>query len=82
MIDLGINSDSIHYETALEILGQSKQPFMTAIINEKTKSAPSKEFIKFCEMRLAALSELQDELRHNDIDTIAKILDKNETLIR
>lgn len=31
MLDLGINSSSISYEVALEVLGQSRQPFMQAI---------------------------------------------------
>ena len=41
MLDLGINSSSISYEVALEVLGQSRQPFMQAIHEEKQKPAPS-----------------------------------------
>ena len=35
MLDLGINSGSISYEVALEVLGQNRQPFMQAIHEER-----------------------------------------------
>ena len=81
-IDLGINSDSIKYEVALEILGQELQPFMEAIRQEKGKAEPSQAFIRYCEMRIAALGELQDTLRTTDLDTIEGILEKNNPLFR
>ncbi|UIX82633.1 hypothetical protein [Xylella fastidiosa] len=37
MLDLGINSGSISYEVALEVLGQSRQPFMQAIYKREAK---------------------------------------------
>ena len=55
MLDLGINSGSISYEVALEVLGQNRQPFMQAIHEERQKSAPSHVFIRYCESRLAAI---------------------------
>ena len=81
-IDLGINSDSIKYEVALEILGQELQPFMDAIRQEKGKAEPSQAFIRYCEMRMAALGELQDSLRTTDLDMIEKILEIGNPLFR
>ena len=78
MLDLGINSSSISYEVALEVLGQSRQPFMQAIHEEKQKAEPSQVFIRYCESRLAALDELQDSLQPTDVATIERILTKGE----
>ena len=75
VVNLGVNSESINYEVALEVLGESRQPFMTALREEKTKPKPSAQFIKYCEMRLAAIDEIHDELLLEDTDTIARILD-------
>jgi len=82
MLDLGINSNSISYEVALEVLGQSRQPFMQAIHDEMQKSAPSQVFIRYCESRLAALDEMQDELQPTDLGTIERILTKGESSIK
>ena len=35
MLNFGLNDASINYEVALELLGQSLQPFMQAIYEEK-----------------------------------------------
>lgn len=82
MLDLGINSASIGYEVALEVLGQSRQPFMQAIHEERQKPAPSQVFIRYCESRLAALDEMQDGLQPTDLGTIERILTKGETAIK
>ena len=82
MLDLGINSKSISYEVALEVLGQSRQPFMQAIHDEMQKPAPSQVFIRYCESRLAALDEMQDGLQPTDLGTIERILTKGETAIK
>jgi len=81
-VNLGINSDGIQYEVALEILGQERQPLMAAIRLEKAKAEPSAAFVRYCEMRLSALDELQDSLRSTDRDTIEQILDPENGLIR
>jgi hypothetical protein len=73
-IDLGVNSDSINYEVALEVLGQSRQPFMAAIREEQAKVTPSQPFIRYCEARLRAIDDLQDELEPSDHDTVDRIL--------
>ena len=80
MLNLGLNSDSINYKVALEVLGKSRQPFMQAIRQEREKPMPSQECIKYCEMRLLAIDELQDELKPSDMDTVEKILDQNNRL--
>jgi len=82
MLDLGINSNSISYEVALEVLGQSRQPFMQAIHDEMQKPAPSQVFIRYCKSRLAALDEMQDELQPTDLGTIERILSRGEAEIR
>jgi len=81
-VNLGINNDGIQYEVALEILGQERQPLMAAIRLEKEKAQPSAAFVRYCEMRLAALDELQTNLRSTDRDTIGQILDPENGLIR
>jgi hypothetical protein len=80
--DLGINSDAIKYEVALEVLGQSLQPFARAIEVERSKAQPSAEFIRYCEMRMKAIDELQDELKPEDRATIDAILDPKNPLFR
>ncbi|WP_265652762.1 hypothetical protein, partial [Verminephrobacter aporrectodeae] len=82
MLDLGPDSKSIRYEVALDILGESRQPFMRAIHEEKQKSEPSQVFIRYCETRLTAIDELQDDLRLNDLDTIERILTKGNPLFK
>ncbi|MCD8459803.1 antitoxin (plasmid) [Xylella taiwanensis] len=79
MLDLGINSGSISYEVALEVLGQRRQPFMQAIYEEKQKPVPSQAFIRYCENRLAALDELQETLQPTDLTTIERIITKGES---
>lgn len=81
-IDLGINSDSIKYEVALEILGQERQLLMGAIRQEKAKATPCVALVRFYETRMSALDELQDALRTSDLDAIEQILDKDNRLIR
>lgn len=81
-VNLGINSESIQYEVALEILGQERQPFVAAINLEKAKAKPSAAFLRYCEMRLLALDELQGNLRTTDRDTIEQILDQKNELFR
>lgn len=82
IVDLGVNSASIQYEVALEILGQERQPLMAAIREEKGKSEPSAQMIQYFEMRLTALDELQDNLRVEDLGAIEQILDPSNRLIR
>ena len=78
-VNLGINNDGIQYEVALEILGQERQPLMAAIRLEKEKAQPSAAFVRYCEMRLAAL---RTNLRSTDRGTIGQILDPENGLIR
>lgn len=76
MSDLKIG---VRYEVALEVLGQGRQPIMSAIADERQKAQPSQPFIRYCEMRLEAIDELQDNLEPSDADTIERILDPNST---
>lgn len=77
--NLGINSESIGYEVALEVLGQKRQPLMNAIHEERQKAAPSESFIRYCEACLKAIDELQDSLMPNDKTTIERILNKDQS---
>ncbi|MFT3778262.1 MAG: antitoxin [Ottowia sp.] len=78
MRDLGINSGSIDYEVALEILGQSLQPFIMTIQREREKPHPSKALIAYCKARMAAIGDLQEDLRVNDRETIERILNPQD----
>jgi hypothetical protein len=55
---------------------------MAAIRLEKEKAEPSVAFVRYCEMRLAALDELQEGLRSTDRDTVEQILDPENRLFR
>lgn len=81
-VDLGVNSDSIKFEVALETLGQERQPLMAAISQERAKASPSTVLIRFYEARMAALDELQDALRSEDLSAVGQILDPLNRLIR
>lgn len=70
----------IRYEVALEVLGQGRQPFLNAIVEERKKASPSEAFIQYCKMRLNAITELQENLRARDTETIDRILDPNAEL--
>jgi hypothetical protein len=80
MIEFELNNDSINYEVALEILGQERQPFMRAILEEQAKAAPSQPLINYCKTRLTALDELQDALRPGDKETVERILNKDDPI--
>ena len=71
----------IRYEVALEILGQSLQPFLNAIEDERKKASPSEALIRYCQNRIHAVTELQDDLRATDADTIDLILDKKAAAV-
>lgn len=70
------------YEVALEILGQSKQPLVSALFNERNKENPDKKMILFLEQKKAAIDDLMDSLSPNDENLIKQILDPNSTLFR
>lgn len=81
-VDLGINGGAIQYEVALEILGQERQPFMSALRAERAKASPSAALIHYYEARLQALDELQDSLRTDDTSAVVQILDPKNKLFR
>ena len=76
--NLGINDASINYEVALEFLGQSMQPFIRAIADERAKPNPSAALIAYCEARKTALSRMQRHLPPDDLATITAILDRDD----
>ena len=80
MQSLGINSESIDYEVALENLGQRLQPFIMALQHEREKAQPSAALIAYCEAQMAAISHLQEDLRVNDHETIARILNPQDSV--
>ena len=80
--NLGINSDGIHWEVALDVLGDSRQPLMRAITEEKKKAVPSQPFLTYCKMRLDAIDELQHELHPTDMSTVERIVTPGNPLFR
>ncbi len=74
VLELGINSDSINFEVALEALGQARQPLMEQIRNERLKAQPCAAFVEYCTSRLDAIDQLQAELEPHDREIIHKIL--------
>lgn len=75
-MDLGLNSDSIRYEVALDVLGSVRRPIADAIRLELQKVSPSEAFVKYCRGRLVAIDALQDELTPGDVGLVQNILDK------
>ena len=71
-----MNNPGMAYEVALEIIGQSRQPYMQAIIDETAKPTPSTPLIEYCKMRLSSIDRLQETLMPDDVDTVRRILDK------
>lgn len=70
------------YEVALEILGQSKQPLVSSLFNEKNKENPDTKMISFLEQKKAAIDDLMENLSPNDENLIKQILDPNSMLFR
>lgn len=70
------------YEVALEILGQSKQPLVSSLFNERNKENPDKKMILFLEQKKAAIDDLMENLSPNDENLIKQILDPNSMLFR
>ncbi len=56
------------YEVALEILGQSKQPLVSALFNEQNRENPDQKLIAFLEQKKAAIDDLMEELDPDDAD--------------
>jgi hypothetical protein len=69
-LEVGIN-----YEVALEVLGQSLQPMLRAIEDERKKAKPSEAYIQYCRALIAAVGDLQEELEPSDTDTVQRIFD-------
>lgn len=70
------------YEVALEILGQSKQPLVSSLFNERNKENPDTKMISFLEQKKAAIDDLMENLSPNDENLIKQILDPNVTFFR
>lgn len=74
------DNSSTRFEVALEILGQSRQPYMHAIRNENAKEKSNVNFITYCEAWLLAIDNLQEDLLPDDIDTVNEILNPKSKL--
>ena len=80
--ELGVNSDSIKFEVAIEILGQELQPFVSALSLERAKPSPSPSLIGYYQARIEALRDFQEALDAADLDAINAVLDRANKLIR
>ena len=65
------------FEVALEILGQSKAPFVNEIYREEQKDKPNELKIRFLEERKRAINNLMDDLMPDDLELIAEIFGEN-----
>jgi hypothetical protein len=79
--NLGLNSDSIAFEVAIEALGQSRQPLMQALAQERASSTPSAALIAYYAARLRTVDALQDELTPKDVDIVRRILAGDPLLV-
>lgn len=70
------------YEVALEILGQSKQPLVSALFNEQNRENPDQKLIAFLEQKKAAIDDLMEELDPDDEYLIKLILNPEYTVMR
>ncbi len=71
----------IKYEVALEVLGNSIQPFIRAREEESAKEKPNEAFIQYCSDRIKAIRVLRHNLRVTDEEIISRILDPNDVII-
>ena len=65
------------FEVALEILGQSKSPFVNEIWRERKKENPNHLKIRFLQERKSAIDNLMDDLMPDDLELIAEIFGEN-----
>lgn len=79
--DLGLNSDSIAFEVAIEALGQSRQCVMQALAQERESAEPSAALVAYYAARLRALDALQDELTPRDVRIVRRILAGDPLLV-
>lgn len=70
------------YEVALEILGQSKQPLVSALFNERNRENPDPKLIAFLKKKKEAIDDLMEELDPNDEYLIKLILNPEYTVMR
>ena len=68
-----MNDKIIRFEVALEILGQSKSPFVNEIWREEQKDKPNELKIRFLQERERAIDNLMDDLMPDDLELIAEI---------
>jgi hypothetical protein len=71
------NMPGIRLEVAIELLGQMKQPFIQAILQEEAKEIPSLALVQYLEGRKALLTHMQRNIRIGDVDAIKLIAEKN-----
>lgn len=74
--------EDIRYEVALEILGQTKAPYVNAIFEEMRKENPNQRYLDFLEEKKWAIDRLLDDLSPDDKYLIGKILDPNNKAMR
>ena len=72
-----MNDKIIRFEVALEILGQSKAPFVNEIHRERKKENPNPLKIRFLQERKSAIDNLMDDLMPDDLELIAEIFGEN-----
>ena len=70
------------YEVALEMLGESKQPLVSALFDEYNKENPDRKLIAFLEQKKDAIDDLMEELSPNDEYLIKLILNPEYTALR
>lgn len=72
----------LDFEVAIEILGQSKNPLVMAIHNERSKEQPNEKLLAFLKQKKAAIDNLMDNLYPEDTELIRMILDKENQILR
>ena len=70
------------YEVALEILGQSKQPLVSGLFNERNRENPDPKLIAFLKKKKEAIDDLMEELDPDDEYLIKLILNPEYTVMR
>ena len=79
---MGMGMGFFDYEVALEILGQSKQPLVSALFNEQNRENPDQKLIAFLEQKKAAIDDLMEELDPDDEYLIKLFLNPEYTVMR
>lgn len=80
--DLGINSQSIAFEVAIELIGQQTVPLARQLRKEREQGREGQAYSRYLEAVRKALFDLQAEITPSDTELIVEVSNPNNLLLR